>query len=224
MFPNLTHLTISTDEEVVRAPNPEPSLSVRDLTIFGENTTLLNVMNLPNLKQLQIFNCEKWDSSSVEAHTQRSGCRLTTLSLHNVRIRGSELLQLLRALPTLETLQITQPFPNSVIDMVLAALTPRPHLNDLVLPVLTKIVLAGTYLFLTDSLLKLLEARLDSDYPGTSLAVIDITLRDRPIPTPDLERFAALRGSSFASLVCLDENRNSPLRHHIRHPTLRLRN
>jgi hypothetical protein len=168
---------------------------------------LLNGMNLPSLEHLQLFECDNWDFPSIKSFTERSGCQLKTLLLRNIRIRGSELLALLRILPTLETLEITGPFPNAVVNLVLAALTPQPELGDLVLPALRKVALTGTYLFSTDALLKMLESRLSADNPDSVLSVIDITLPDRAVAMPDLERFAALHGASFASLTCFDGER-----------------
>ncbi|KAJ7655281.1 hypothetical protein DFH06DRAFT_1414080 [Mycena polygramma] len=206
MLPNLTHLTIRPNYwETPNLPNPPLSPSVREITILQDNTVLFVNMNFPNLKRLQVVDCDKWNFSSLEAHRKRSGCQLNTLVLQNVRIRGPDLLELLRTLPALETLEIMKPFPNSILDGVLAALTPRSGSSELVLPILARIVWTGAYLFSTDALLKMLEARRDTNNP---LAEVDIILRDRVVSTSDLERFAGLRGSGFASLVCLDQDKN----------------
>ncbi|KAJ6501586.1 hypothetical protein C8R47DRAFT_1067904 [Mycena vitilis] len=50
--------------------------------------------NFPNLKRLQVVDCDKWDLASLEAHGERSGCRFNTLVLQNVHIRGPDLLEL----------------------------------------------------------------------------------------------------------------------------------
>ncbi|KAJ6574607.1 hypothetical protein B0H19DRAFT_1254294 [Mycena capillaripes] len=112
-------------------------------------------MNTPELRELLIVNCGAWDSPSVTSLAQRSGCHLERLVLLETRIRAGDLLDVLRAIPTLETLEITESIPNAVTDPVVEALTLSAR-QFAVLPILGTLVLKGAYLFGTDKLLTML--------------------------------------------------------------------
>ncbi|KAJ7022586.1 hypothetical protein C8F04DRAFT_1137765 [Mycena alexandri] len=214
-FSNVSHLTI-TPLRYSRVNNPltpKPHPSVQKLTLLanGETETafveVMKALNLPSLEWLQLVDGIRCDSSSLQSHTHRSGCRLKTLLLRNTFISALDFVELLRALPTLETLEITwqSQVTDAMTDLVLTRLTPVPGLN--ILPALTKLVLNGNFAFGTTALLTMLASRLAAGSTGTSLAIIDITLVDRVMSSVQLEMFAALRIGTLTSLECLDENR-----------------
>ncbi|KAJ7019340.1 hypothetical protein C8F04DRAFT_1147880 [Mycena alexandri] len=215
LFPDTIHLTISTNNKTAwrGLPGPHPHFSVRTLVFLGNEMRvycvleMLNVLNLPNLERLELIGCWKWDFPSVDSHMKRSGCTLKELLLQSTRIRGPELLELLRILPTLETLEIAGPYqiPNSITDPVLLGLGPT---DKGLLPALTKWVLHGTYVFSTNTLLNMLEYRFGPDKRCRTPTIIDIILRDRSFSAVDLQRFAALPATNARiSLECFDEDR-----------------
>lgn len=157
--------------------------------------TLLNFMNFPNLEQLHHIDCSAIHVSSVASHTSRSGCRVKTLLLQNTRVRCGELLELLRALPTIDTLVMADLIPNAVTDTLLRELllhqdTPTEG-AETVLPTLKNLSISGAYLFSTDMLLNMLESRGGVDGPRSVLSVIDITLSRHCVGLADLMRFAS---------------------------------
>ncbi|KAJ7722436.1 hypothetical protein DFH07DRAFT_288186 [Mycena maculata] len=220
VFSNLQTLIIGTSEQIYwhTLPPPQAREAVRKLVLRGDDARrhsamdVLNVMNLPNLQELQLLDFANLDIPSVVSHVQRSGSQIATLCLRNTQIRGKDLLDLLRALPTVETLTMTKLIPNAITDTVLKALISAPHdtshdtsqPTEIILPSLTKVVLDGTYLFSTDALLTMLESRLAAGNPCSALDVIDIALPNRLIGSCDLTRFANLRDARFSRLICLD--------------------
>ncbi|KAJ7160346.1 hypothetical protein C8R46DRAFT_1286014, partial [Mycena filopes] len=198
---------------------PRACPSVRTLTLRapaadGRKSTVmdaLTVLNLPGLRSIEVVGCLQWDGISFHAHTLRSGCTrvLQVLVLRDTGIGARELLELLCVLPVLTTLEMTGAFQSahSITDSVLVALTPALCTAEVVLPALTRLVLRGSYVFSTDALLKMLEARLDTESPWASLSTVDITLADRVVSWAELERFAALiAANGFISFECLAKN------------------
>ncbi|KAJ6457147.1 hypothetical protein C8R47DRAFT_1164557 [Mycena vitilis] len=216
IFSRLTHLTIGVVSSIdwQGLPTPNPTSYVRTLTLLGRGNAavsaleLFNGMNFPNLERLELIGCSAWDLPSLESHATRSGCQIKTLILDYGLASGPDVLQLLRSLPMLETLDVSvASFPTFVLDLLLAWLTPGDAESGGVgLPALRTIAIAGKYDFPTAALLNMLEARLSAGSGCSPLDVIDIVLSDRAVATPDLERFAALRTAGIASLVSLDEN------------------
>ncbi|KAJ7761793.1 hypothetical protein B0H16DRAFT_1688404 [Mycena metata] len=215
LFPNTIHFTISTKYKTPwrGLPDPNPHLSVRTLVFLGHEMRaycvleMLDVLNLPNLERLELIDCCNWDFRSIDSHMKRSGCALKELSLQSIRIRGPQLLELLRILPTLEKLEIigSWQIPNSITDAVILGLGPtdKPLLSSL-----TNWVMHGTYLFSTDTLLHMLEYRFGDGKQCRTPTVVDIILRDRSFSVADLERFAALPAAGGrVSLEFLDEDR-----------------
>ncbi|KAJ6535051.1 hypothetical protein B0H19DRAFT_437243 [Mycena capillaripes] len=175
-------------------PTPLPSPEVRKIVLLGNDarhhavTKVLNAIDTPHLRELFLVKCAGWDAPSVPALVQRSGCFLNTLVLQEGRLRPTELLNLLSALTTLQTLVLIDNIPNTVTNIVIDGLTP-------LLPALSTLVLQGSHLFSTNTLLTMLENRMASQSPLVNIA---ITLPNREITPSDLERFAALRGVKSA--------------------------
>ncbi|KAJ6527905.1 hypothetical protein DFH09DRAFT_1371364 [Mycena vulgaris] len=185
LFPHADNITsVEVSEDFFRPEFPsrtEPHLypEMRKLTIIdrkdrsSKTMDILHRLTTPNLDRLSLANFFLWKGqTSLMPFIRRSACQLKTLVLKDMRLRPMELLALLRMLPTLEILIITELLPNSVTDLVLEALTPRPKPDCL---------------FRTDVLLRMLEGR------TSSLAIVDITLPRREVGPVDRARFAALR-------------------------------
>ncbi|KAJ6564351.1 hypothetical protein B0H19DRAFT_1258808 [Mycena capillaripes] len=177
--------------------NPPPNTCIRKIILFGKDhkkqtvTTVLASMNTPELKELLIVNCGAWDSLSVTSLAQRSGCHLERLVLLETRIRAGDLLDVLRAIPTLETLEIKDSIPNAFA----------------VLPILGTLVLKGAYLFETDKLLTMLESRMGPQKRSSQPMAINVMLLNRELSPADCQRFAALEGHGFGRLEWFDEAR-----------------
>ncbi|KAJ7176944.1 hypothetical protein C8R46DRAFT_1213516 [Mycena filopes] len=120
---------------------------------------MLDTLTTPNLERLHLVDCPLWEAPLILPFITRSACPLRELALQNTKLRVGELLALLRLTPTLETLILTRLFPNSITDTLMGPLTPAPNNADLLLPMLERVVIAGTYLFTTNALLNMLERR-----------------------------------------------------------------
>ncbi|KAJ6481420.1 hypothetical protein C8R47DRAFT_1283733 [Mycena vitilis] len=160
---------------------------------------ILGDTDTPRLKELFLVKCGAWDLPDISPLIQSSGCRLEALVLQDTRIRARDLLTLLSAIPTLETLVLTDNIPNTATNTLLQALTPAPG-EPVLLPQLCTFVLTGSYLFSTDALLVMLERRTGAQNEFSSLTTLDITLSDRAFSPAELERFAALRGVKSSCL------------------------
>ncbi|KAJ7160345.1 hypothetical protein C8R46DRAFT_1107854 [Mycena filopes] len=217
-FPSVTHFTVRPSSgSSPDNPPPRPSVTVQKLTLLAEDvsnivlTAVLNSLNLPSLEWLRIFEGGiPWGFiRSLRSHTDRSGCRLKTLTLYDISISPLDLVDLLRVLPALETLEMIWTSESHVSgamgDSVLVALVPNPDSDGGILPALTKLVLSGRYTFSTEALLRMLELRLAPESPCASLDIIEINRADRIVSSFDLERFAALRAVTLTSLECLTE-------------------
>ncbi|KAJ7141690.1 hypothetical protein C8R43DRAFT_954647 [Mycena crocata] len=228
LFPNLQHLRLGTStptEPFPRGRSPHKS-RLSALVLYGDDRRdsgsvldVLNFMTLPLLTRLDIIACAVWDCESLRSFQERSNFHhLKALTLRDTRVRGIDLFELLRALPTLETLIMLDLLPNAITDPFLAGLVSNlaihPEGEDLrILPALTKIVLEGAYLCSMNMLLTVLESRLssnDSDSsnannPYSLLTYIQIILEVRSVSVSELDRFAALR-CNFFNLECLDES------------------
>ncbi|KAF7369339.1 F-box domain-containing protein [Mycena venus] len=191
-FPNAP--TVATESRL--------HLTTSRMIVSGSNAKTANMMDMfhrlttPNLERLQIFECN-WDASSVMPFMMRAACPLRELNLQNTWVRAKELLALLQVTPTVDTLVLRSLLPNSITNLIVEALTPAAEL-DLVLPALKRIVVAGSYLFSTDTLLRMLEGRI------TSLDMVDLALPGREIDAAEFSRFGALRSirRPLESQVC----------------------
>ncbi|KAJ7144147.1 hypothetical protein C8R44DRAFT_759539 [Mycena epipterygia] len=222
LFPNLQTLVVGISTQNMGTRHCPPSLTLRlsstlrTLILDGEDRRTdclfcaFNGMNLPNLEQLELVNCCVWDPPSILSFQRRSACQLKELVLENTRVRATDLLDLLRLLPMLESLVMTHLIPNSVTNDFLAGLTfssshsPRA---PVAVPMLTRIVLTGVYLCSTDALLRMVESRLNFDNSHNRLSNIHIGLETREVRLRDRERFASLPDLGFFCLDCLDEAR-----------------
>ncbi|KAJ7176938.1 hypothetical protein C8R46DRAFT_1246131 [Mycena filopes] len=192
------------------APDPHLNVVVIELRIRDDGSTergsmaMLDTLTIPNLERLHLVDCLVWQGPSILPFVTRSGCSLRELVLQDTRARVGELLALLRLTPTLETLVLTQLLPNCITDALIGPLTPATNNANLLLPVLERVTIAGTYLFGTTALLNMLERR------SPRLVNVNIVLADREIGAPDRARFAALRTAltKISRLVCLDETRS----------------
>ncbi|KAJ7174166.1 hypothetical protein C8R43DRAFT_1230852 [Mycena crocata] len=218
IFSNAHSFTVGSNLDPVRywgeIPVPQSGPAVRTLVLLGKDTrgvsvmSLFQTMTLPNLQHLHFVDCAAFDT--LISHVDRSGSRLMTLVLENARIRGPDLLELLRAIPTVEKLEMTGLIPNSLTDVVLREFTPQLALGELVLPALTHLTVAVTYLFSSSALLTMLESRMNSTNSTSALALIDFRLLDRIVLLEDLERFARLRrDAGFFSLKCWGRDKTS---------------
>jgi hypothetical protein len=219
MTPGLRDITVNNnlDHYIANPTNLELHLpsspELRKIVILGRNSTMkvLNHMNAPGLKEIILIDCYVWDSPSITSLVHRSGCYPEKLVLQNTRVRSGELLALLRMLPALHTLVLTDATPNAFTNTVVDALTTTSSWDEVALPALTTLVLVGTYLFSTDKLLTMLESRTLANHPPQSLSsftTIDIRLPARMIAQSDVRRFArAFRGIKTASLIYLNEAR-----------------
>lgn len=189
-------------------PIPPPSSGLRKIVLLGKDakqqavTKVLNAINTSHLSQMFLVKCAGWHGPSIPALIERSGCCLETLMLQESQLRPTELLALLSAIPTLRTLALVHNTPSTVTNIVLNALIQSDGEAGLV-PVLSTLVLWGSYLFSTDKLLKMLEVRMG---PHSPLVILNITLPDREITPSDLERFAALPGvnsTCWAPVWCI---------------------
>ncbi|KAJ7677703.1 hypothetical protein DFH06DRAFT_1291172 [Mycena polygramma] len=187
--PPTSRLTLSVQKTVLSGPGAQSFLMM-----------ILNYADTPRLKELFLVKCGAWDSPRIPELMQSSGCRPEALVLQDTRIRARDLLTLLSAIPTLETLVLTDNIPNTVTNILLQALTPAPG-QPALLPQLCTFILTGSYLFSTDTLLLMLESRTGSQNQFSALTTIDITLSDRGFSPAELERFAVLRGVESS---CLD--------------------
>ncbi|KAJ7757268.1 hypothetical protein DFH07DRAFT_461453 [Mycena maculata] len=178
---------------------PEPHLATRRIILGEALDNIPDRLNTPNLEELRIIDCLNWSRRIIPFMT-RSACSLQTLVVHNTRVRGTELLALLRQVPTLDTLVLTELVPNSITDLVLGPLTPLPGspATQVVLPALTRLVVAGVYLFSTQVLMQMLEARHDA------LVLVHITLH-KELGAAELERFAAFQTAGSWCLQYLDD-------------------
>ncbi|KAJ7712369.1 hypothetical protein B0H16DRAFT_568923 [Mycena metata] len=236
-FPNVTDLTLTPlRSRRVNSPlTPRPHPSVQKLTLLsGPNREtkptnvfagVMEALDFPSLEWLRIVdgnNSLDAISSQIQSHTRRSGCHLKTLTLHNTVISALDLIELLRALPTLQTLDIGwhnhSQVSDAVSDLLLTwctwSLVPGgAGMDDVILPALTKLMLHGNFELSMNALLMMLQSRLllagSTGDARAALAVVDITLPERVVWSTDLGRFAALRGASltYASLECMDESR-----------------
>ncbi|KAK7023279.1 hypothetical protein R3P38DRAFT_3537658 [Favolaschia claudopus] len=134
-----------------------------------------------------------WNHSTNEnvgSFIERSGCHLQTLRLESIPIRPADLLELLRMLPTVENLVLSDLLPNSITKPAIQALTFAASSGDeAILPMMTTFVVDGGYLFDADALLTMLQSRLIHSHLRPRLRHFDIILPTLSIPAARLQEF-----------------------------------
>ncbi|KAJ6513616.1 hypothetical protein C8R47DRAFT_616150 [Mycena vitilis] len=206
-FPDVRDIVI-TDCRGGLAQHPQLQVTLKKITLGRDDgdqrnamAVLLRRLTAPNLEALHFFDYI-WESTSVTEFLTRSACSLKILFLKDVRVRAGELLTVLRHTPALCTLVLRNSIPNALTDMLILALTPVSG-SETLLPALKNIVFVGSYLFSTNTVLRMLEER------AASLRFVNLVLTNRQVAAADGARFAALRTASpgIWRLSCLTEAR-----------------
>ncbi|KAK7051910.1 hypothetical protein R3P38DRAFT_3255158 [Favolaschia claudopus] len=160
-------------------------------TVTGHEMEILRRITAPALNQFHVVNLKFWDTPPMLEFIKRSDFSLQTLVFFRVPIRAIDLVPILRAVPTVQTLFLEDLIPNAITNPVMDALTAHPATPaETVLPAMSTFVLAGAYLFGQDNLLTMLESRVTLPDLITPLTDVEISLPKLPI---DMSPVALLR-------------------------------
>ncbi|KAJ7114914.1 hypothetical protein C8R44DRAFT_709981 [Mycena epipterygia] len=206
--PNITNLSLVDDGCESPEFGPLVWRSLRSLSLTKTVrplafTTPLSHFTCPELSHLTINNEERYSVSSISSFLLRSGCSLQSLVLANTRFRGTELLQLLPDIASLQSLTLIDLPRNAITDKVLDALARRRYRPSM-LPNLTELHIEGSYIFADRALVDVLQSRADEEN-GIRLRGTSIVLRNREVAAVKIERLRGLAAGGMAvRLVCLD--------------------
>ncbi|KAJ7625997.1 hypothetical protein FB45DRAFT_1030318 [Roridomyces roridus] len=137
---------------------------------------------------------------------RRSACRPHTLQLHNLAIPSRDLLSILVDLPSLQTVVLRGlDRPDVITTNLLTQLTLSPSgTGAMVLPELTDLTIAGSYIFTNVSFLAMLESRSDS------IERVTLELKQRTFTAEELDRARALKEQRAMELTlwCVDAEKS----------------
>ncbi|KAJ6511237.1 hypothetical protein DFH09DRAFT_270533 [Mycena vulgaris] len=190
-FPTLRQLSFAGTPSTESVPRPDSLLTASTLILRGPlSTTTLHHLSAPALAHLDLHREQHgWQIPPFGDFLSRSGCTLRSLTLDDVLVRAPALLQLFPLIPSVETLTLRNLRPHALLDSALLALTLPPGAPPL-LPALTTLTLAGSYLFSTPALLAMLESRATL----SRLHRVDLLIGHRQFSAEDVRRLRALQG------------------------------
>ncbi|KAK7051915.1 hypothetical protein R3P38DRAFT_2684573 [Favolaschia claudopus] len=195
---NIHHLSVRLFNlhPVIPPRPPVVSPHLQKMTLYGPGSDGAHEMDVlarvtaPALRHFQAINLNYWDTPIMQAFVERSAFSLRTLVLYLVPTRVGELLDILRLLPTVETLFLEDLIPNAITNAAMEVLTPP---TEILLPALSKFVLSGAYLFGEDRLLTMLESRITAANQTAALDVVAISLPHLILSAASLQRLNTIR-------------------------------
>ncbi|KAJ7735504.1 hypothetical protein B0H16DRAFT_1695644 [Mycena metata] len=206
-FERLTSmLSIQTNDPPTLHPVPPPALrsletwhvelpSFRKLVPHTVTVNFFGRFRTPALNALHIRRLTSAEGLGTDL-LRRSECELLTLVLEDPRISSTDILTIFPATPSLHTLAIISGEKDVLQDDFFTALTLQSDPLTHLLPQLQNFRVDGTFEFTTDTLLAMLESRSSPESAQTArLCNIELRLRDRVLPTGELQALIELSGT-----------------------------
>ncbi|KAJ7256085.1 hypothetical protein C8J57DRAFT_1651542 [Mycena rebaudengoi] len=163
-LPNVVNLTLNftftQNSTPGIPPQPHAKLCVLRFNLEHSHDGLdaFNHLNTPFASHLEMSGATRWRLSPIQLFLDRSGCALQEVVLTNVKVRASDLGAFFRLVPTLNSLTLTEMPGIAVSDVLFRSLLVTES-QPALLPTLSQIILTGSYLGSTSSILMMLESR-----------------------------------------------------------------
>ncbi|KAJ7213755.1 hypothetical protein C8J57DRAFT_1397545 [Mycena rebaudengoi] len=201
-LPNVVDLTLDTDDYSPppgAPPQPHPKICVLRLNLqySANGFDTFNHLNMPFALHLEMSGATTWQLSPIQLFLDRSGCALQEVVLNNGKVRASDLEAFFRLVPTLNSLTLIEMPGIAVSDELFRSLLVTES-QPALLPTLSQIILTGSYLSSTNSILMMLESRSLPHEHCSSLIAVEIGMKDRSLTVGEIARFSNLSVSTLA--------------------------